>query len=212
MDGSERTNDEPPPSANRTPIRYQDLPSRPGVTPFRKVDTDRRGFGRLPGDCFGRRNLVNRRSWPRAVHPRSSPRQMFGRWLTFQSPPGRSARKCVVPVRMSTIVRSPAGLPSSFPSGTPPCSRTGTRHPRCDTSRLEGPGLFILIHRSISKIERLGGETHDEVAALAVDILLQRSLAPTSDTGGMSSAIHKPDNPSSRRECPQPDCQVYRHS
>ena len=137
---------------------------------------------------------------------------MFVRWLISQSPPDHSARKRAGPVRPSTIVRFLPGLPSSFPSGTPPCSRTDTRRPRCDTSRLEGPGLFILIHRPISKIERLGGETHDKLATLAVGILLQRSLGPTLDTAGMASATYKPDSPLSRRECPRLDHQVYRHS
>jgi len=93
--------------------------------------------------------------------------------------------------------------PFPVPSDTPPCSRSGTRCPRCDTSCREGRGLLFPVRRSVHTVRRLGSETQNELATLIVGILLQRGLGPASDTVGMTSATREPDSISSRRECPR---------
>ena len=99
---------------------------------FGRVDADRR---------VGRREL-GRLLWSSKSHKRkklvpscSSAKLVSAKvWAIVDFPVSESARP--FPVHPSTIVRPPGGLPSlsRFPSDSPPCSRSGTRCPRCDTS------------------------------------------------------------------------------
>ena len=153
------------------------MPSQPEAASSGKVDTGRRAgkraLGRSPGDCSGLRSLVSRRSWPQAFHRQRPFRRTFGQWLIFPFQPGHSARRCAAPVHLSTNVRSLGGHPSSFPLGTLVCSHCGTRHPRYDGSCREGRGPPAPTHRLAGKDKRQGGQTHDGLTALFVDILLQ---------------------------------------
>ena len=135
-----------------TPVRRQGVPSRPEVTAFGNVDTDkqvgRRVLGRLLEDYSDRRSLVNRRNWLQVFHPRRLSRRTFGRWSIFPSRRDRSARRHAGPLRRLTNVRFPPKHPSVSPSGTPAYCHTDTQRLGCDTSYPGGRGPLIPIHRS----------------------------------------------------------------
>lgn len=196
-----------------TPARRGGLLSRLGVISLGIWGTDRRAgrqaFGRLSEGCDDPQNLVSKRSWPQAFHPQRLSRRTSGQWWISLSRQGRSARKHVGPVCPTAIDQSPTELPSLFPSGTPSCPHSGNQRPGCEVACQGGQDPPIPTFRS-DWVKRREEQTHDELATLVIDILLQRNLTRVSNITATTSMGYGPDIPSSRLECPLPDHQVYR--
>ena len=137
-----------------TPIQHQGLSSRPGVTPFGKVDTDRRAGRRVLGRLLQSSEYHEQKklalSCPSAKLALANLRVIID--FPARSFSQKTRCSCLHVNYRSISWRTPTLVPPRYP-----CSRRSTRHPWCDTSRtLRREAVLVPVHRSAHMVKRLG--------------------------------------------------------